>query len=390
MKLWNRKGDDSETGGLDTFVKLVVVAVVLFFFAGVYARGSSLLGGSTDRDSKLNFQSLAENVQLMIDKPDSFATQNMVFYLDKNSYVFGFTSQATIDAYKSLGVSSNYPSANYPSACKNKPCLCLYNDLKKFASQPVTCQSFGDSVVFHGSFGTQISSYYFASSQNGQNIESKTERGGYTLSIPKQTAPPDYPLELASDYAYYELALDQGSQIAQSLYVEKLASNGRIHIFITPYLSQDDIDHRFSLLANCPSTSDQGCIGKRVNTYTNANPSSYCFYDSSEGKCVLKTGFTDCALNAKIKADCLCGKLFADVQSADKFNGMYCLKKNDNYAILPFTCDTIGTDCANYCKTSITNAPECVGSEQNYCINDFCGLGCKIDGTGKDTVCKKA
>jgi hypothetical protein len=235
----------------------------------------------------------------------------------------------------------------------------------------VLCKSFDNQdnqVIFHGS----------AQPSQSRDIAEPLESPWQDPSFYS-----DYPTEIATKYRY--LFLSYSCKKAQSLYIEKFFKDKRIHIFITPDISQEDMSKRISVMAECPSTSDSECIGEVVNSFVSVNPEGYCFYDDNENKCVLKKDVTRCEVDKKVGKDCLCGDKYA---SAVDHGGIdYCLKKGDAYALMPFLCSQI-TSCADYCKISDTAATECIGDERTYCDEDFCTKGCQVDGSGKNVVCK--
>ena len=112
----NKKAQEAHTGGLGDLIHIVLVVLLVLLLFGV---GGALYGaimGGGEQSSESNFDALADNIQLMIDKPTSFEHQSMIFYLDKGYSIRGFTHPGV------LSIAGKNP-ADYPSSCKGKPCL---------------------------------------------------------------------------------------------------------------------------------------------------------------------------------------------------------------------------------------------------------------------------
>ncbi|HJX06415.1 MAG TPA: hypothetical protein VJ461_06920, partial [Candidatus Nanoarchaeia archaeon] len=114
----NKKAQEAHTGGLGDLIHIVLVVLLVLLVFGVGGALYAAVTGGGEQSSESNFDSLADNIQLMIDKPTSFEHQTMLFYLKEEKYLV-----AGLNAEK-----SSIPTSKYPKTCENKPCLCLYKD----------------------------------------------------------------------------------------------------------------------------------------------------------------------------------------------------------------------------------------------------------------------
>ncbi|MBU1199450.1 MAG: hypothetical protein KKE98_05715 [Nanoarchaeota archaeon] len=321
----------------------VIMCIVLLVYLG-YKFIQALTGGQ-EPAALSNYNALADNLEFMLEKDGSFDSQTMIFYMKKKHYIFGLN-----------GPKSGFSYEQYPvKDCKGyKPCLCFYNKLDHVPSNPSTCRPFDDNVIFHG---------YFLS---GVDMISSYLDPGDLVNFPKHSPEltVDYPAELRFDYDHLQL----GYAKMVDLYLEKfIAPNGNIHVLVAAGLSPEMIKQRESTLVECPSTSDELCIGKRSNSKVSVN--QFCYYNDDQQKCILQTGITNCAINQKITSNCLCGNTFVDLsQQLDK---VYCLSTGGtSFQVLPVNCEAI-TKCSHYCK-AISETASCDTQEQYYCSSDPC------------------
>jgi hypothetical protein len=378
FKRFNKKAQEAHTGGLGDLVHilLVVLLILLLFYLG-YRFINALFGSDVEQATESNFDSLADNIQLMIDKPSSFEYQTMIFYLDKEYSIRGFTHPGALSA-------RGKSPADYPSSCQGKSCLCLYDNYeKKFPAKPVKCRSFEQNIVF-------LSVPYSKDSEKMALYADK-------LAL-------DYDV---SQYQYFYLPFINPKIF--NLYVEKLVKSGQttigcsfdIIIMATPYLSSTQIDTRVSLLATCPLGSDPACVGKRRNYFTDNSNTEYCYFNEANQSCSLKIGLKNCAFDQKLTADCLCGDKLAS-RSAYTTN-IYCFDRADGKAfILPFNCKAPeyvakpeDEKCLIYCEVlTQSTSPDCVDQEQYYCNENPCGFGtagnkkCETALKGQYTICR--
>ena len=346
---------------MEVFTKItfVIIILILFFLVGgkLYA---AVFGGGGDKDTKANFDSLTQNVQLMLSKPSSFEYQSMIFYIGDKYSIRGFTHPGSMNIY-------GKSSADYPSLCKGKPCICLYDDNEKeFPAKPVKCRSFEQNIVF--------------------------------LSVPYSKDPEKmapFADELALNYdvsKYMYLSLQPVNPKIFNLYVEKVVKSGQTTIgysfdtiiMVTPWLSSTQIDTRASLLAACPDSSNESCIGKKRNALIGGTQ-DYCYYDEDTARCDLKQGIEECKLDERITKTCICGENYVDVARTG-WATSYCLKSSEGkLLLLPFNCMNV-VSCSDYCDLFLTKDYDCDVNlrEVKYCTENPCG----IKSEGGATTCK--
>ncbi len=381
------------TFSLEVFIKILFTVIIITFFfifgSDLYA---AVTGNRANQDTVKNFEALADNLQFMMDKQAPFDSQSMVLFIEKNHYIFGFINAQTLADYgKNTG--------DYPNECNNNPCLCLYKKLKNFPQSPVKCKQFDNQVIFHGTLmQNTISEPVYE-----QNPYTQNYLGGVTndLSIPKQQEYlySGYPGDLMLDY--YHLELTSSDKLVQNLYIEKFVNNGRIHLLVTPYLNQDQIDKRNGLLAGCPQSSDDGCKGVQVNSWVDVV--NFCHYDLDAQRCILKSGVERCPPDTRISGSCVCGVEF--VNMSEDIRERYCHERgfDGRIFLLEFDCVSLAQNsqnqgiggCASYCNERPESASNCDPDEQANCklnpcgfTSQFSGNVCKVTPVGSRFECK--
>jgi hypothetical protein len=370
-RMMRRANNKRAMFSMEVFTKITFVIIILFLFFFVGGKlWAAVFGGGGDKDTRANFDSLVQNIQFMLSKLSNFEYQSMIFYMKDDYYVFALNGPETIGAY-SMNVAK---SQDYPKQCNNKPCLCFYKGSDNLFSKPVSCKAFDSNVVFHGYFGKQNTEW---ESESLKPIVGK-------VLVPKQELAlySDYPENLRLDF--YNLGLGHSSEFTQSLYIEKLVINGKIHIFISPYVDDAHISYRVSLLATCPDNSDVSCIGKIRNALIEGTK-DYCSYNENTANCTLKKAIEECKLNEKIDKTCTCGRALVDMDAL-RGETRYCFKRSTNnpdniLTVLSFNCGSVAS-CSDYCKI-ITNTDDCDNNEIAQCNINRCGIL-----SGSNTECE--
>ncbi|MBW2990161.1 hypothetical protein KY348_00480 [Candidatus Woesearchaeota archaeon] len=374
MAWMNKKGGERQIGLSELTLYVFVILLIVVLFIVSYRFIGAFLRGGVDKDTESNFVSLAENLELMIEKDAGFEYQTMIFYMKEKHFVFGFTSKQAL---------SSSPAKHFmPEKCNEHSCLCLYKEPDDVADdKPVKCISFGHKVIFHGYDLKKVSAAQLVYPDLGAELGAREQGESYYLS--------DYPETIS----FYIEGLFIGPSLdnPHDLYLEKIVANNRVHVFVTPGLKQEMIETRIELLSPCPFDSDEECMGKRRNSVLGSN--DYCFYDESQAKCLLKKDVDACSFSDRITQPCLCGSTFIDPDT--RTEETYCYQKSDKRIfVLPFDCDSEELrekKCLAYCR-AITDTEDCDTREQDYCDKDPCEFAskekpCEVRPLGKKTYC---
>jgi hypothetical protein len=360
----NKKGEGVTNNIWHVIMEIAVIAlIILLFFSFSSKLYGAVFGSNGDKNTIKLFNALADNIQLMADRLTEFESQTMTFYLDEDHYVFGFQDSGTLSRY-------GYSASDYPNACNNGPCLCLYEDLSNVPKDPVKCKNYNSNIVFHGLLNkNRIVEHVWIVGRRSVNV----------IDQPHDLYS-DYPAELVLGYQYLILGMSNDKTF-WNLYVEKFTSGDRIHIFMTSNLSQSSIDKRVALLSVCPDNSDAGCSNVPINSNIGAG---FCYFDEIQQRCILKQGVTDCPPNTRITETCACGSRLIDLYIGDE---KYCYRANDgSYLALEFDCNdnTIRPyGCPGYCNATSPGTSGCSEEEVDFCNQDPCGFGTGLGGSCK-------
>ena len=352
MVKMNKRGFELSLSALAKVVFVAMVIMVFFSFTGVI--WAAVTGSAGNENTRESFDSLAENIELMVGRQSSFEAQTMILFMEKNHYILGLMGPETLTAY------DKNPD-EYPKKCNGQPCLCLYKDIKNFPKSPLDCKRFGSETVFHGYVpGASIVLEIHRPWLVGRRLD--------RLVVPEQEPHlyADYPEELRMEYEHLIIGPQESDKL-KNIYVEKFVKDDQTHVLVSLKLTPEEIDKRASILGVCPGGSDERCVGLTRNSFVGSN--EFCYFDIASQICVVKKNVGDCGFNNRITQPCMCGSSYVDSV------GMYCFKRlTDNQVfVLPFDCSTVA-GCAGYCE-AITATDDCDADELSYCEVNPCGYG---------------
>jgi hypothetical protein len=397
MKLFNRKGEEAETGGMGDVVHIIVVLALVALVFFVPGRIYAAIAGTGDRDTMGSFNAIADNIEIMVSKPTAFEYQYLTVYVAQSSMITAFADSSTFRSYS--GVFPDEVNYFYPEKCEQKSCLCIYsfktnqytdeNLFKNFPWNPNKCRTFESNIIFH-TYNPAGTGIYAADPDSRRSVMPFRKIRSQVSSLYD-----DYPTELSLDYT--DLIIGQFNKEGfYNLYMEKLVKDGRTHIFITSGLTDEQVEERVSLLSVCPQASDRDCVGKRQNARVG---SSFCYFSITERRCILKDDVQDCPTEQKLTSNCVCGSSF--FSTATSMGSGYCHEGSDGkLALLNYDCNSLsreGDPCKSYCSsnTKTSNAEglnDCDPQEQKDCLADTCQLngneGCTISPKGSLAYCE--
>jgi hypothetical protein len=346
----NKKGDVELS--LSELIKITLMILVLLVFLFITYKIIKMVTGGPSQDEKDNFNSVMDEIDLMLEKTSTFEFSRSILALKEDRSIRGFSEGEA-----------------KPMGCEGKLCICLYATSKYEdinVDSPVECRKLesrvGKRIILLSPWSKPGEPPYFPDypeSLSGVDYFTfmfipYTGYGGVVVYIEKYSTSD-------TDYIFMAKIIDEIPEIPSTT---TGTIGGNVESSVFSGISTRTMNRRIAYLTPCPEGSHPNCLGMLKNYVSGGG---FCKWDGIKNICTYIDDLPACAMDEKAKQDCICGSIL-------NLRDYYCITNDQGKAASVYmNCKKV-TGCTNYCLIDDDDVECSTREEEGKCVLNVCKL----------------